>query len=197
MTCITEKQTSDADLSMQSKSTSMEKQAKAYDASEVIDMSTDAQKPTWRSLVLIAGITLGLGALAGYLTQSDSNFYAELQKPAFAPPGWLFPVAWGLLYAAMAASVWLILRTGSRNRWVLMGLYCVQLAVNYLWPWLFFTLQALGLAFFWLMLLWLLALIMLYAFFQESRLAGWLLVPYQLWLTFAAVLNFSLARLNQ
>lgn len=160
-------------------------------------MGTEVQKPTWKTLLLIAGITIGLGALIGYLTQSDSSFYKELQKPVFAPPGWLFPVAWGILYAAMATALWLILRTESCNRWVLTGLYCVQLAVNYLWPWLFFTLQALGLAFFWLILLWLLVLIMLYAFFRESKPAGWLIVPYQLWLTFAAVLNFTLARMNQ
>ena len=159
-------------------------------------MITEAKKPAWKSLLLIAGLTLGLGALVGYLTQSDSSFYTELQKPSFAPPGWLFPVAWGILYASIATALWIVLRTESHNRWVLTGLYCVQLAVNYLWPWIFFTLQALGLAFFWLMLLWLLALIMLYTFFRESRLAGWLLVPYQLWLTFAAVLNFGLARMN-
>ena len=117
-------------------------------------------------------------------------------QPPLSPPGWLFPLAWTLLYAAMATAMWFVLRTQGRDRFILLGLYIAQLAVNLLWPYLFFVQHALGLAFFWLLLLWMLAAIMLYQFFRESMVAGWLLVPYQLWLTFAAVLNFSLARLN-
>ena len=151
---------------------------------------------TWKSLLALLAGTLGAGALAGFLTQRDSAFYEGLTKPAFAPPGWLFPIAWTLLYAAMATAMWLVLRTKGRDRFILLGLYIAQLAVNLLWPYLFFVQQSLGLAFFWLLLLWMLAAIMLYQFFRESKIAGCLLVPYQLWLTFAAVLNFCIARLN-
>ena len=151
---------------------------------------------TWKSLLALLAGTRGAGALAGFLTQRDSSFYESLTKPAFAPPGWLFPIAWTLLYAAMATAMWLVLRTKGRDRFILLGLYIAQLAVNLLWPYLFFVQQSLGLAFFWLLLLWMLAAIMLYQFFRESKIAGCLLVPYQLWLTFAAVLNFCIARLN-
>lgn len=151
---------------------------------------------TWKSLLALLAGTLGAGALVGFLTQRDSAFYEGLTKPAFAPPGWLFPIAWTLLYAAMATAMWLVLRTQARDRFILLGLYIAQLAVNLLWPYLFFVQQSLGLAFFWLLLLWMLAAIMLYQFFRESKVAGWLLVPYQLWLTFAGVLNFCIARLN-
>ena len=96
----------------------------------------------------------------------------------------------------MAVAMWLVLKTCSRDRLILLGLYIAQLAVNLLWPYLFFVQQALGLSFFWLVLLWMLAVIMLYQFFRVNKLAGWLLVPYQLWLTFAGVLNFCIARLN-
>lgn len=168
----------------------------AYHEQEVILMTTIRKKATWRSLLLLIGITVGLGMLVGFLTQRDSSFYEELSKPFFAPPGWVFPLAWALLYAAMAAAMWFVLRAQGRDRKLLLGLYAAQLAVNLVWPYLFFTQQALGLAFFWLMLLWMLAGIMLYQFFRESRAAGWLVVPYQLWLTFAAVLNFCIARLN-
>lgn len=158
---------------------------------------TDTKKAaSWRSLIVLEAATLGAGGLVGFLTQRDSSFYEGLVKPAFAPPGWLFPVAWTLLYAAMALAMWFVLRRGSRDRFLLLGLYIAQLAVNLLWPVLFFVQEALGLAFFWLILLWMLAAIMLYQFFREDRVAGWLLVPYQLWLTFAAVLNFTIARLN-
>lgn len=151
---------------------------------------------TWRSLTVLLGSTLGAGALVGFLTQRESSFYEGLTKPVFAPPGWLFPVAWTLLYAAMATAMWFVLKAGGKDRFILLGLYIAQLAVNLMWPVLFFVQQALGLGFFWLLLLWMLAAIMLYQFFKESKVAGWLLVPYQLWLTFAAVLNFTIARLN-
>ena len=158
--------------------------------------NTPSARYTWRSLVVLLGTTIGAGALVGFLTQRDSSFYESLTKPFFAPPGWLFPVAWSFLYAAMATSMWFVLRTNSRDRFSLLGLYVAQLAVNLFWPYLFFVQEALGLAFFWLILLWMLAAIMLYQFFRECKVAGWLLVPYQLWLTFAAVLNFCIARLN-
>ena len=157
---------------------------------------TSTKQYTWKSLVVLIVGTLAAGAVTGFLTQKNSAFYEALTKPVFAPPGWLFPVAWTILYAAMATAMWFVLRTQGRDRFILLGLYIAQLAVNLLWPYLFFVQHALGLAFFWLLLLWMLAGIMLYQFFRESRVAGWLLVPYQLWLTFAAVLNFSLASLN-
>lgn len=159
-------------------------------------MTNSVQRTTWRSLLLLILVTVGAGALVGFLTQQDQSFYDELAKPNFAPPGWLFPVAWGLLYTAMATSMWFVLRSGSSNRFLLLGLYAAQLIVNLIWPVLFFTLQTLGLAFFWLILLFALAAIMLIQFFKESSIAGWLLVPYQVWLGFAAILNFTIARLN-
>lgn len=151
---------------------------------------------TWRSLAVLLGSTLGAGAIVGFLTQRESAFYEGLNKPVFAPPGWLFPVAWTLLYAAMATAMWFVLRAQGRDRFILLGLYVAQLAVNLIWPYLFFVQHSLGLAFFWLLLLWMLTAIMLYQFFRESKVAGCLLVPYQLWLTFAGVLNFFIARLN-
>ena len=151
---------------------------------------------TWKSLVVLLLTTLGAGALVGFLTQRDPSFYQNLAKPAFAPPGWVFPVAWTLLYAAMAVSMWLVLRKKGQDRFLLLGLYAAQLAVNLTWPFLFFMQKALGLAFFWLVLLWMLAAVMLGQFYRQSKAAGWFLVPYQLWLTFAGVLNFTIARLN-
>lgn len=172
----------------------MDAKAGAYADKEVMTMKNNV--PTWRSLAALIVSTVGLGALVGFLTQRNSHFYEELTRPVFAPPGWVFPAVWVILYTAMAVAMWFVLRSMGRDRFILLGLYMVQLAVNLIWPWLFFTRQALGLAFFWLILLWVMVAIMLYQFFRESRVAGWLIVPYQLWLTFAAVLNFSLARLN-
>lgn len=157
---------------------------------------TETKKPGWKSLAVLGGITLGLGGLVGWLTSGEMSFYDGLTKPAFAPPGWLFPVAWSLLYASMALSIWLVLRTGSGSRWMLLGLYAVQLIINLIWPVIFFKLQALGLAFFWLVLLWGLVLILMLQSFRFSKAAGWLLVPYIGWVSFAGYLSFTLARLN-
>lgn len=160
------------------------------------DMIEAKKRPQWWTLVWLLLGTLGAGGLVGFLTQRDSSFYEGLAKPAFAPPGWVFPIAWTALYAMMALAMWFVLRTQAQDRFILLGLYIAQLAVNLLWPYLFFTRQALGLAFFWLVLLWALAAIMLQQFFKVSRIAGYLLIPYQLWLTFAGVLSFVLAQLN-
>lgn len=152
--------------------------------------------PGYPSLVLLEAVTLGAGGLVGFLTRDGASFFASLSKPAFAPPGWLFPIAWSVLYALMAFSMWLVLRQMRPERFLLLGLYVVQLAVNLTWPFLFFQLQVLGLSFFWLVLLCSLVLLMTGKCFVQRPLAGVLLLPYCGWVLFAGVLNFFLARMN-
>lgn len=158
-------------------------------------MSDAVRRPTWKGLALILALTLLSGAAAGFLNREGMQRYAALVKPAFAPPGWVFPVVWTLLYAAMSVSLWLALREGL-PWWKLLLVYVVQLAVNLAWPFLFFTLGALGLAFWWLLLLLMLIFLLMLVTFPRSAPAGWLLVPYAAWVSFAGVLNFSIARLN-
>ncbi len=150
----------------------------------------------WKSLAVFEGITLGSGGLVAFLTRKSMAFYDTVARPSFAPPGWLFPVAWTVLYAAMAFAAWMIWRERPANIKALLTLYFLQLLVNCLWPVVFFTLEALGLAFVWLILLWALVLATMIGFFRTKKAAGWLLVPYQAWLTFAAVLNFTVAKMN-
>lgn len=152
--------------------------------------------PGWPSLLALEAGTLGAGGLVGFLTRGSADYFATLSKPSFAPPGWLFPVAWSLLYATMAYCMWLVLRQKSQERFLLLGLYLVQLVVNLAWPFLFFQLKALGLAFFWLILLFCLVVLMTIRFFSQRRLAGALLLPYCGWVAFAGVLNFFIARMN-
>ena len=149
----------------------------------------------WPALVIILLVTLGGGALVGLLTRDSMSVYSQIVTPSFAPPGWLFPVAWSLLYAAMSVSLWLMLRTDEPTRGILV-LYALQLAVNLVWPFIFFTMQAFGLAFWWLILLLALVVWLMIRAFQVTPVAGWHLVPYAAWCTFAAVLNFAVARLN-
>lgn len=142
-------------------------------------MTQQGKKTTWRSLIALEAATLGAGALVGYLTRDGMDFFRTLSKPGFAPPGWLFPIVWSILYALMAYCMWLVLRAQGRDRFLLLGLYIAQLAVNLMWPVLFC-----------------LIFIMAVHFGQQKPLAGWLLVPYLLWVTFAGVLNFAVARMN-
>ena len=115
-------------------------------------MSELPLRKRWPTLVLILACTLGSGALVGFLTRDSMAVYSDIVKPSFAPPSWVFPVAWTILYAAMSVSLWLMIRKDVPSRATIV-LYVVQLAVNLAWPFVFFTLQAFGLAFWWLLLL--------------------------------------------
>lgn len=170
-----------------------------YTEAEVISLTAhpDAPRHGWRSLTALLLMTLGGGGLVAFLIRDQMDFYDTLSKPVFAPPGWLFPVVWTLLYIAMAIAMWLGLRSGLPARRKALALYIAQLAVNLLWPVIFFLQQALGLAFVWLVLLWALTAILTAWLFQLSRPAGWLMVPYLAWITFAGVLNFCIARMNR
>lgn len=136
----------------------------------------------------------GVSALAG-LVQSD--WYQTLQRPAWAPPGWVFGPVWGVLYGLMAVAAWLVWRqygfSGARTA---LRLFLIQLFFNGLWTFLFFGLRAPGWAFAEIVLLWLLILLTTRAFWPKHRLAGALLVPYLAWVAFAAVLNFAIWQLN-
>lgn len=125
------------------------------------------------------------------------EWYAALNKPVWNPPGWIFAPVWTALYAMMAVAAWLVWQRGGfavQRR--PLALFLVQLALNALWTPLFFGLRYPGLAFAEILLLWLAILTTLLAFRPVSRAAAWLLVPYLAWVSFAAVLNATLWRLN-
>jgi translocator protein len=139
--------------------------------------------------------TSGIGALASVNARS---FYAELVRPAWAPPGSLFGPVWSALFLAMAVSAWLIWRIPAEGkpRSVALGLFVVQLVANALWSWLFFAWHLGGIAFAEVLLLWLLIACTLVSFWRLKAVAGLLLLPYLAWVTFASVLNYTLWQLN-
>jgi benzodiazapine receptor len=125
------------------------------------------------------------------------EWYAQLSKPAWNPPSWIFGPVWTALYAMMAVAAWLVWReNGFRARARPLGLFLLQLTLNAAWSPLFFGLKSPALAFVVIVLLWLAILATLRAFWRANRISGALLLPYLGWVTFAAVLNFSLWRLN-
>ncbi|MBU2677743.1 MAG: tryptophan-rich sensory protein [Gammaproteobacteria bacterium] len=136
----------------------------------------------------------GIGARASIEAKS---FYDQFVQPAWAPPPWLFGPVWTALYALMAIAAWLVWRSGGfRTHRVAFALFFVQLAVNALWSWLFFAWNLGALALVEVVLLWILIVATVRAFWRVRPVAGMLLIPYLLWVSFAAVLNFTLWRLN-
>ncbi|MCB1114523.1 MAG: tryptophan-rich sensory protein [Chlamydiia bacterium] len=134
--------------------------------------------------------------LGGEWTRTSvESWYPTLQKPFFNPPKWVFPVVWPILYIMMAISFWLVwIKPAKRSfSYILFGW---QLLLNLLWSYWFFKLQDPGYALLDIVLLWGVLLATVGAFFEESKLAGWLLVPYFLWVSFAVILNFEIWRLN-
>ncbi|GAA3904471.1 tryptophan-rich sensory protein [Halomonas cibimaris] len=126
-----------------------------------------------------------------------SEFYGQLMQPDWAPPASVFGPVWTTLYALMGIAAWLVWRRGgfARQRRAL-ALFLVQLAVNALWSWVFFVWHQGALGFFNILLLIVLVAATIVAFWRAQRLAGALLAPYLLWISFAAALNYSVWQLN-
>lgn len=126
-----------------------------------------------------------------------SEWYQQLDRPSWAPPGWLFGPVWTFLYATMGVAAWLVwVERGFERAAGPLGLFLVQLIPNAAWSWLFFGLERMGIAFADIVLLWLLIIATIAAFWRVHRLAALLLVPYLLWVTYAAALNLSLWQMN-
>ena len=155
-------------------------------------------KRNWKTYLFWIALAEGVGALAGWLTRDGTAFYREfVEKPALSPPGWVFPVVWGILYALMGIGTARVsLTMESRERSAGLNLFVAQLVVNFFWSLIFFNLRSYGFALAWLGLLWVLILWMIFAFWKTDRLAAWLQVPYLLWVTFAAYLNWGVWVLN-
>jgi tryptophan-rich sensory protein len=125
------------------------------------------------------------------------TWYAGLAKPAFSPPNWLFAPVWIVLFALIGLAIYLILlHKKSQSRDQAITFFVVQLVLNVLWSAIFFGLHLPLLAFVEILLLWIAILYTAISFYKLSRLASYLLIPYILWVTFAAILNFSIALLN-
>ena len=138
--------------------------------------------------------TAALGAMASIQAKT---FYGQLAQPEWAPPPVVFGPVWTTLYTLMGIAAWLVWRAGGlRANRLELTLYLLQLALNALWSWLFFAWQLGAWALVDVVALWTLILATLVAFWRVRPLAGALLIPYLLWVSFATALNFSLWQLN-
>ena len=150
-----------------------------------------------QTLALVGWVLLCFAAAAFGGLFMPGEWYASLKKPSWNPPGWVFGPVWTALYTMMAVAAWLVWKRGgwASQRRPLM-LFLVQLALNAAWTPLFFGLKKPGWAFAEIVLLWLAIAATIVAFRPTSRAATLLLVPYLAWVSLAAVLNFTLWRLN-
>jgi len=146
-------------------------------------------------LLLCLFVPLFVGGLAGGLT-AGSGMYEGLEKPAFSPPGWIFPLVWTVLYALMGLSCYLTLMSPYPKGKLWRGLYIATLALNFVWPFLFFTFRAFLFSFLWILVMWAVGFVLTREFFTRSKWAGVLFLPYMVWITFAAYLNYGIAMLN-
>ncbi len=155
-------------------------------------------KIRWKPLLIAVAIPLAVGGLAALLTMNSMETFGRLNQPPLSPPAWLFPVVWTILYALMGVASYLVYVSHGPRRAVnaALTLYGIQLAVNFFWSLIFFSAGAYLAAFLWLLLLWGLILATLVRFYRLSPLAGYLLIPYLLWVSFAGYLNFGIYLLN-
>jgi tryptophan-rich sensory protein len=126
------------------------------------------------------------------------GWYANLRKPSFSPPNWVFGPAWTFLYALMGISAYLIWQEGVEKPAVRNALFIflLQLILNFFWSFFFFKLQSPTHALIEIFLLWVLILATIISFYQINKAAGLILIPYLLWVSFATLLNFYIVRLN-
>ena len=140
-----------------------------------------------------------VGILSGLLSREGTQLYGEMiEKPPLSPPAILFPVVWTILYALMgigAARVDAMPSGSGRSK--ALNVFVVQLVVNFFWSLIFFNAQAYGFALVWLLLLWVLIIAMILLFRPVDKLASLLQIPYLLWVTFAAYLNYGVWRLSR
>ncbi len=143
-------------------------------------------------------IPLSVGAVSGVISGDGMDGFSEMAKPPLSPPGWLFPVVWTILFILMGVSSYLVASADvdPTQKRIALIFYGIQLFFNFFWSIIFFNLEWYLFAFIWLIILWVLILVTTVLFWRISKLAGYLLLPYLAWVTFAGYLNFAIYLLN-
>lgn len=149
--------------------------------------------------ILAVAIPLLVGGTSGFFTVTGiESWYQTIQKPAWNPPNYIFGPVWTTLYALMGIALFLVWKsTGPQAiKKTAILLFAVQLVFNFFWSIIFFKLQQPGWAFLEMIGLWLFILLTILAFSKVDKIAAWLLVPYISWVSFAAILNYTIWKLN-
>ncbi|HEY8891646.1 MAG TPA: TspO/MBR family protein [Clostridium sp.] len=150
------------------------------------------------ALIVSVLLAQGVGLLSGFLSMNSSNAYENFNKPAFSPPGWVFPVVWTILFFLMAIAAYRIWMKGKSGEDVkkTLTLYGIQLFLNFLWSIIFFRFRLYAIAFLELLLLLVFILLTTFEFYRIDKPAAYLMIPYIAWVSFAGVLNYAIWILN-
>lgn len=158
------------------------------------DMARSAGlKQSWLALAVFVVVVIGVGSVIGMLT-APGDWYAELDKPFFNPPSWVFAPVWTVLYVLIAIAGWRLWKADSTE--VPMKLWVGQLVTNWLWSPVFFLLHLLWPALAVLVVMWVLIVGVILTAWRADRIASWLMMPYLAWVSFAGLLNAAVAWLN-
>lgn len=154
--------------------------------------------PKLKTFLISVAIPLIVGGVSGFITRDSMSLFQQLNKPPLAPPGYLFPIVWTILFILMGIASYLIFTSDAEKeeRNNALTIYALQLAVNFFWSIFFFSFEWYLFSFFWLLLLWVLILYTIILFTPISKTAAKLMIPYLLWATYAAYLNLGIYFLN-
>lgn len=162
-------------------------------------------KQIWQQILMAAVciiIPVAVGLVSAFITGDAMQKFGQFNQPPLAPPAWLFPVAWTILYILMGIGSYLLImrkpknKEEDKNTKIAIILYFIQLVFNLVWSPIFFLSEKYYFALIWLMIMWILILFMMIYAGKKSKVAPWLFVPYFVWCAFAIYLNFSIALLN-
>lgn len=152
----------------------------------------------WLMLIVFLAVCLGVGGLGAIASEKSlRDWYPALRKPSGTPPRWVFGPVWTTLYILMAISAWLVWRDYRWGASAALLIFCAQLALNVAWSGVFFGARRPGFALVEIAILWAAVLFNAYLFYRLNVVSGYLLVPYLLWLAYAAYLNFGIWKLNR
>lgn len=156
-----------------------------------------------KQLITCVAIPLIIGGVSALLTNQNMQMFGTLNQPPLSPPAKLFPIAWTILYVLMGVASYIVYNHNysethgatkeSKNALLFYG---IQLVFNFFWSLIFFNLKQYYFAFVWLIIMWILILITTMKFYNIKKCAGILMIPYILWVSFAAYLNLGIAILN-
>ncbi len=153
---------------------------------------------TITALFICLLLPLAIGGISGYATASGiHDWYITLHKPSFNPPNYLFGPVWTLLYLLMGVSLFIIWRSNQgRKRNEALKIFAIQITFNFLWSFLFFRFNLVGVAFMDILVIWFSIVLMIFIFRRVNKIAAYLQIPYLLWVTYATTLNGAIWLLN-
>ncbi len=151
----------------------------------------------WKSFIIAILIPLATGLLSGFISKDSMMTFSQLNKPLLSPPGWLFPIVWTFLYILMGIASYVIYKSEHPSKNKALLIYFIQLIFNFFWSILFFNFNLYFISFIWIVILWILIIFTILSFYSIKPNPAYLLIPYLVWVAFAAYLNYAIAILNK